>query len=148
MIVNEADYEDYLAHFGVKGMRWGHRKPGEGHETAKKVAKTAAATAVVIGGAAASAYVLKKYGAKKAIEVGMKSFQKAKMIQGVANTVKSDYGYKKPEKVPAQAMSMRVDALHIESMQKYHPPGRLQPDDIARRMKDPTFMPTRRDALP
>jgi len=65
-------YDDYLAHYGVKGMKWGLRKrrsssssgrkskrrssqsTGEphNHEKAKKVAKGAAAAAVVAGGVA------------------------------------------------------------------------------------------------
>lgn len=65
-------YDDYLAHYGIKGMKWGVRKrrsssssgrkskrhssqsTGEphNHEKAKKVAKGAAAAAVVAGGVA------------------------------------------------------------------------------------------------
>lgn len=63
-------YDDYLAHYGVKGMKWGIRKRrGNGssggdssssqsttesnkHEKTKKIAKGAAAAAVVAGGVA------------------------------------------------------------------------------------------------
>lgn len=68
----EVTYDDYLMHYGVKGMKWGVRKrrsssssgrkskrrssqsTGEphNHEKAKKVAKGAAAAAVVAGGVA------------------------------------------------------------------------------------------------
>lgn len=31
--------DDFLAHYGVKGMRWGHRKPGTGEPSDRKAAK-------------------------------------------------------------------------------------------------------------
>lgn len=64
-------YDDYLAHYGVKGMKWGLRKRRDSssgrssksgsskstsesnkHEKTKKIAKGAAAAAVVAGGVA------------------------------------------------------------------------------------------------
>lgn len=64
-------YEDYLAHYGIKGMKWGSRKRRDSssggsskrssskstsepnkHEKAKKIAKGAAAAALVAGGVA------------------------------------------------------------------------------------------------
>lgn len=45
MIVNERDYEEYLAHFGVKGMHWGQRKddhPGASSKTNHEARKDAA----------------------------------------------------------------------------------------------------------
>lgn len=52
MIVNEVDYDAYLEHFGVKGMKWGRTK---------KVAKVAAA-GVAVAGAAYAVYALNKSG--------------------------------------------------------------------------------------
>lgn len=34
------DAEDFLAHYGVKGMKWGQRKSGTGAPSARQVAKT------------------------------------------------------------------------------------------------------------
>ena len=67
----ELTYDDYLAHYGVKGMKWGLRKRRDSssgrssksgsskstsesnkHEKTKKIAKGAAAAAVVAGGVA------------------------------------------------------------------------------------------------
>lgn len=67
----EVTYNDYLAHYGVKGMKWGLRKRRDSssgrssksgsskstsesnkHEKTKKIAKGAAAAAVVAGGVA------------------------------------------------------------------------------------------------
>ena len=64
-------YDDYLAHYGIKGMKWGVRKRRDNssgrpskrsssqttsetnkHEKTKKIAKGAAAAAVVAGGVA------------------------------------------------------------------------------------------------
>lgn len=52
MIVNESDLDSYLAHYGVKGMKWGRTK---------KAVKIAAVGGAVVGGAAAL-YVLNKNG--------------------------------------------------------------------------------------
>ena len=67
----ELTYDDYLAHYGVKGMKWGLRKRRDSssgrssksgssqstsesnkHEKTKKIAKGAAAATVVAGGVA------------------------------------------------------------------------------------------------
>lgn len=32
--------EDFLAHYGVKGMKWGQRKPGTGAPSSRQAAKT------------------------------------------------------------------------------------------------------------
>lgn len=120
MIVNEEDYDTYLEHFGVKGMHWGQRKAdgSGGHETAKKVAKGVAAGAVIVGGAAASVYVLKKHGAKKAIEVGMKSYAKAKTIKGVTDKIKSDYGYQKPNPTTAKGAQATAKLAEQDAWKK------------------------------
>lgn len=58
--MSQREYDD-LAHYGVKGMRWGHRKEdgGSGLSTKKKVAIGVGAAATVAG----AAFVAHKMGA-------------------------------------------------------------------------------------
>jgi hypothetical protein len=61
--------EDLLMHFGIKGMKWGHRKTrsssSSGHTGSKQkmsTGKKVAIGAAVVGGAAAAAFILTKTG--------------------------------------------------------------------------------------
>jgi len=65
--------DDFLAHVGVKGMRWGHRKAeddgalhqsrlSEDQKRRLKTAAKVAGTVAVIGGIVATAYILQKNG--------------------------------------------------------------------------------------
>lgn len=61
--------EEFLSHYGVKGMRWGVRKTKKSEESSrstrnKKILKTSAITAVAAGSAFA-AYQINKSGKKK-----------------------------------------------------------------------------------
>lgn len=56
MGVTQEDLDDYLEHFGVKGMRWGHRKPQD-QSTEPKTTGQKVKKGLKIGGAAAGAVV-------------------------------------------------------------------------------------------
>lgn len=59
--------EDILAHFGVKGMRWGQRKSNSGSNQQPKKHRKAKAAAVGVGlvaGASVVGHLLGKYGKK------------------------------------------------------------------------------------
>lgn len=47
--------DEFLAHYGVKGMRWGHRKPGTGEPSDRKAAKAEKKAAKAEGKAARKA---------------------------------------------------------------------------------------------
>lgn len=98
-------YDDYLAHYGVKGMKWGVRKnrrsgskasrKNDGSaqkrnrkETVKKVAKAAAITA----GAAAATYVVAKHGPK---------------LKKTAVSALKDLSYEKKTKQAKKALAKR-----------------------------------------
>ena len=60
--------EDFLEHFGVKGMRWGHRKQQETSGSGRKLPKVSNRTKVEIG-IGATALVLGVVGGRKLRDV-------------------------------------------------------------------------------
>lgn len=106
-------YEDYLAHYGVKGMKWGVRKGRRSgskasrtsnspaskrnrKETAKKVAKAAAITA----GAAAATYVVAKHGPQ---------------LKKTAVSALKDRSYEKKTKQAKKALAKRNIGLEMRN---------------------------------
>lgn len=75
MIENPPLNDDLLAHFGIKGMRWGRRKKRPDEDERKKIFKNAdrnrkiAVGIAVIGGAAAVALIMSKRGRTKVTDV-------------------------------------------------------------------------------
>lgn len=104
--------EDLLMHFGIKGMRWGHRKPQEsgsssgrssaapkqGMSTKKKVA-IGVGIGVGVAGAAAAAYFLARSG-KSPISAMNKVVQAAENRPKISAVPKA----KLPDPSPAQMM--------------------------------------------
>ena len=71
---DDENVEDFLEHFGVKGMKWGKRRSRSELQSAKEsrsgggksAAKKAAAATAVVAGAALAATILRKSGGKPA----------------------------------------------------------------------------------
>src|SRR4051794_16711747 len=97
--------EDLLMHFGVPGMKWGHRKPREsgsssgrssapkqGMSTKKKVA-VGVGVGVAVAGAAAAAYFLARSGKSPVSAM-------TKVVRAAENKPK----VKLPDPSPAQMM--------------------------------------------
>lgn len=91
--------EDLLMHFGVKGMKWGRRKvrdstsqsPSSSRNTRLTTVKKVALGTALVGGAAASAYLLSRVGGVKTSQIS-----KASLLEG--------------EKLIQQAAQLRADA--------------------------------------
>lgn len=108
MIVNEEDLDDFLAHYGVPGMKWGKRKARTPEQIASrnKKLKIAGATAVVVG-AAATAYLLKQRGNTRAamvVEAAQRAAQLAKdnPVRGVNGRTPSPFDMRMAAGMAAQ----------------------------------------------
>lgn len=122
MIVNESDLDAYLAHYGVKGMKWGRTK---------KVLKVAAIGGAVVGGAAAL-YVLNKNGHLNAADL-IKHKDKIMKGKAMLDTFKQEMPAKNGVK---QKPVMQQDVAKAKAAAADHAAYKKQVNDVLADMKD------------
>lgn len=110
MIVNEEDLDAFIAHYGIRGMKWGKRKARSPEEEAHRKAmfKKVAITSAVVAGAALTAVVLKQHGnaqAAKAVEAAAK-FARENPVQGRTGGAPSPFEMRMQAGIAAQRIAM------------------------------------------